>query len=262
MTALGTLLTADLDAAALLLPEGQDPDELVRREGAEQFRQRLDGALPAAEFLAGQLGESRAERRDNLLRLLAVVEPCPNPVRRFAIRERLAQAAGVPLDQLGAITVAAAAGAAAESGGLPPPGEAALLRAILLDLPLAERAATLAELPVEAVDHPVTVAILNELKDLASAGAPLEISALGSDIEHRETRRVLAALEHEVPPIGVEHLKLVKRELCEKSRQRRLAQLSLEIARTERLRDRARLDELLREKSTLLRSPSKPDPDR
>lgn len=262
VTALGTLLTADLDAAALLLPEGQDPDDLVRHEGAERFRARLDGALPAADFLAGQLGETRAERRDNLLRLLAVVDACPNPVRRFAIRERLAQAAGIPLDQLGAITVAAGAAAPAAAASLPPPGEAALLRAILLDLPLEERAAALVDLPLEAIDHPVAMAILNELKDLAAAGAALEISALGSDIDHREMRRVLAALEHEVPPIGVEHLKLVKRGLCEKSRQKRLAQLSLEIARAEKLHDRNRLADLLREKSALLRKLPSPDPGR
>jgi DNA primase len=262
VTALGTLLAADLDAAALLLPDGQDPDELVRREGAEQFGRRLDGAPSAADFLAGELGATRGERRDNLLRLLAVVDRCPNPVRRFEIRERLAQAAGVPIEQLGTITVAPGTFTSAEAVTLPPPGEAALLRALLIDLPLEQRAAALADVPLDAIDHPVVLAILSEIKDLAASGGALEISALGSDIDHREMRRVLAALEHEVPPTGVEHLKLIKRELCEKSRQKRLAELSLEIARAERLRDRSRLAELLREKSTLLRSPRNPGSDR
>jgi len=262
VNALGTLLAADLDAAALLLPDGQDPDDLVRREGAELFAARLDAALPAADFLAGQLGATRGERRDNLLRLLAVVDSCPNPVRRFAIRERLAQAAGVPIERLGSITVAPGTITSTESVTLPPPGEAALLRGLLIDLPLEDRAAALADVPLDAIDHPVVVAILNELRDLAATGGALEISAIGSDIDHREMRRVLAALEHEVPPTGVEHLKLIKRELCEKSRQKKLAELSLEIAHAEKLRDRSRLAELLREKSTLLKRPPSPGPDR
>ena len=41
----------------LFLPEGEDPDSLVGREGGEQFAARLDTALPLSEYLVAQLGE-------------------------------------------------------------------------------------------------------------------------------------------------------------------------------------------------------------
>ncbi|MBF0096033.1 MAG: DNA primase [Magnetococcales bacterium] len=50
-------LQADRHVHFLLLPQGEDPDDLVRREGADGFRARLDGALPLLTFLLQQLGE-------------------------------------------------------------------------------------------------------------------------------------------------------------------------------------------------------------
>ncbi|MFP4560911.1 MAG: DNA primase [Thiohalorhabdus sp.] len=57
----------------LFLPEGEDPDSLVRREGAEAFRARMDAAVPLLEFLIQGL-KSRVdldypEGRDRLLEL-------------------------------------------------------------------------------------------------------------------------------------------------------------------------------------------------
>src|SRR5690606_20429074 len=39
----------------LLLPEGEDPDSLVRREGADAFRARIGEALPLSKFVVGEL---------------------------------------------------------------------------------------------------------------------------------------------------------------------------------------------------------------
>lgn len=41
----------------LFLPEGEDPDSLVRKEGAEAFEQRLRAAVPLSEFLFDELGK-------------------------------------------------------------------------------------------------------------------------------------------------------------------------------------------------------------
>jgi DNA primase len=253
VTAARTLLAADLDVAVLLLPDGQDPDDVVRRAGATAFARLVDGALPVGEFLVGQLGRGRQERRDNLMRVLEIADACPNPVRRFALREALAQAAGVPTEQLGAIASPRVLAADAAPVPFLPPGESALLRALLLDLPPEDRRAAVAVVPAAALDHPATVLIIKCLSDRAERGAPLEISDLASDIDDREVRRILAALEHEVPPTGVEHLKLIMRGLCEKQRQKRLADLSLEIARAERQNDPELLAQLLHEKSALIR---------
>jgi len=253
VSAVRTLLAADLDVAVLLLPEGQDPDDVVRRAGATAFARLVDGALPVGEFLVGQLGRGRQERRDNLMRVIEIADACPNPVRRYALREALAQAAGVPTEQLGALASPRVLAADSAAVSFLPPGESALLRAILLDLPAEERRAAVAAVPAAALDHPATILIIKCLSERVERGAPLEISDLASDIDDREVRRILAALEHEVPPTGVEHLKLIMRELCEKQRQKRLADLSLEIARAERQNEPERLAQLLHEKSALIR---------
>ncbi|MBZ9559346.1 MULTISPECIES: DNA primase [unclassified Modicisalibacter] len=47
----------------LFLPEGEDPDSLVRREGTEAFRDRVTCASPLSEFLFEQAAEGRDLRR-------------------------------------------------------------------------------------------------------------------------------------------------------------------------------------------------------
>jgi DNA primase len=41
----------------LFLPEGEDPDSIVRKEGAPGFEQRLQAATPLSEFFFGDLGK-------------------------------------------------------------------------------------------------------------------------------------------------------------------------------------------------------------
>jgi len=258
VVALRTLLAANLDVSVVLLPEGQDPDDVVRREGREGFLALVEAAATPVEFLLGELGATREERRRNLSQALAVLNACPDAVRRALLKESLAYAAGLRLEELGESELprVAAAGAGEPAPSLPPPGEAAILRALLIDLEADERAALLRELPVEAIDHPLARAILAALCERAARGEPLEISGLTADIEDREVRRVLAALEHEVPRTGKEHLKL--RELWERLRQRKLAALNLDIQRAEKQGKSSQLAQLLAEKQRLLRKPPAP----
>ncbi len=57
----------------LFLPEGEDPDSLVRKEGPEGFRERLENATPLFEFLIRGLKDrvelTTPEGRDRLLEL-------------------------------------------------------------------------------------------------------------------------------------------------------------------------------------------------
>ena len=254
-SALRTLLAARLEVAVVLLPEGQDPD-VVLRGGREGFEALLREALPPADFLLSQSGPSRDERRRNLLTALEIVDACPDPVRRYAMRETLARGAGVPVEQLGAVATLRVSAAETSHTALPPPGELALLRACLFDLPVEQVAALAPTLPVDALVHPATRAIVQNLQQLASQGGTLEISRVTSDIEDREVRRIVAAVEHEVPPTRDEHLKLIMRELCGKHLQQSLARLSEAIADAERRGAHDQLAALLREKSVLLKSRS------
>jgi DNA primase len=256
VAAVRTLLGAALEVSVLLLPQGQDPDEVVRHEGTEAFRGRLAGALPTTDFLLELMGPTREERRRNLLQTLEIVDACPDPVRRFAMREALARGAGVPLDQLGAVGAPRVVATQVEGVTLPPPGELALLRSLLIDVQAERRGELLALVPVEAVDHPATRAILEAMLKRAARGETLEILALTADIEDGGVRRVVAALEHEVPETDEERLTLViLRELCDKNRKTRLADLSLEIAHAEKQGNKEKLAQLQREKNALIRRP-------
>ena len=42
-------------ARFLFLPDGEDPDSLVRKEGKDKFEWRLDQALPLSEFFFNKL---------------------------------------------------------------------------------------------------------------------------------------------------------------------------------------------------------------
>jgi DNA primase len=258
VAALRTLLAANLEVMVVLLPGGQDPDDIVRRQGRDAFLGMLDTALSPVEFLLGELGATRDERRRNLGVALAVINACPDAVRRSLLKENLAYASGLRLEELGEAEVPRVTiGTVTDSAvAMPPPGEAAILRALLVDLAPAQRLSLLKELPVEVIDHPVARTILAALQDRVRRGEPLEISGLTSDIEDREVRRVLAALEHEVPRTGEEHLKL--RELWEKHRQRKLAALNQEIQRAEKQGKSSQLAQLLSEKQQLLRKPTVP----
>ncbi|OYV97856.1 MAG: DNA primase, partial [Acidobacteria bacterium 21-70-11] len=59
VAALRTLLAAALEVSVLVLPDGQDPDDVARREGAEGFGRRVAQAHPAAGFLLELMGPTR-----------------------------------------------------------------------------------------------------------------------------------------------------------------------------------------------------------
>ncbi|MEJ2460648.1 MAG: DNA primase [Candidatus Thiodiazotropha sp.] len=60
----------------LFLPEGEDPDSLVRKEGREGLEQRLDLALPLSEFLFQQLtAQVKMETIDGRAHLAELAKP-------------------------------------------------------------------------------------------------------------------------------------------------------------------------------------------
>lgn len=74
----------------LMLPEGEDPDSLVRTEGGEAFSRRMEAATPLSRMLFERQGEgldlSLAEHRGELR---SRVEPMLRRMPRSAIRDAL-----------------------------------------------------------------------------------------------------------------------------------------------------------------------------
>ncbi|MDN3557268.1 DNA primase [Halomonas maura] len=101
--ALQTVLPQMIDgrqARFLFLPEGEDPDTLVRREGAEAFRDRITCASPLSEFLFEQAAEGRdleriEERERYASQVLAAIERLPEGVLKSLLLTELSRRTGV-----------------------------------------------------------------------------------------------------------------------------------------------------------------------
>jgi len=90
----------------LFLPEGEDPDSLVRREGGDGFRRRMQEARPLSEFLFDHLaGEADLESLDGKAafagRLRPLLERLPQGVLKEMLVARLARITGLAPGRLG-----------------------------------------------------------------------------------------------------------------------------------------------------------------
>ncbi|MAT50085.1 MAG: DNA primase [Porticoccaceae bacterium] len=109
--ALDTCLPAMEDghsARFLFLPEGEDPDTLVRKLGAEGFAKLLADALPLSEFLFAIAGEeldlSTVDGKARLSRRAApLINSMPPGVYRQLMLKQLAQRTDMDIDSLAAI---------------------------------------------------------------------------------------------------------------------------------------------------------------
>ena len=96
------LLRDGRQARFLFLPEGEDPDTQVRKEGAEAFLQRVEQATPLSDFLFDQLaGEVDMTSLDGRARLVTLAAPylekLPAGVFRRMMERRLSELAGTKL---------------------------------------------------------------------------------------------------------------------------------------------------------------------
>lgn len=84
------LLTDGLHLQFLMLPEGEDPDTLIRKEGAQAFEQRIAGAVPLSRYLFDRQQEgldlAQPEHRGELR---ARVEPLINRMPKGTLRDAM-----------------------------------------------------------------------------------------------------------------------------------------------------------------------------
>ncbi|GAB2791146.1 DNA primase [Halomonas shantousis] len=101
--ALETVLPLMIDgrqARFLFLPEGEDPDTLVRREGREAFENRIVCASPLSEFLFDQAAEGRdlkriEERERYVSAMLRALERLPDGVLKSLLLQELSERTGI-----------------------------------------------------------------------------------------------------------------------------------------------------------------------
>tara|TARA_B100000700_G_scaffold68643_1_gene76020 strand:- start:247 stop:2091 length:1845 start_codon:yes stop_codon:yes gene_type:complete len=121
--ALATVLPLMIDgrqARFLFLPEGEDPDSLVRREGPDAFQDRVTCASPLSEFLFEQAGRGRdlasvEDRERYASQVLRAIEQLPEGVLKSLMLSELSSRTGVDQARFAALL---AAKAPAEPNGL------------------------------------------------------------------------------------------------------------------------------------------------
>ena len=95
----------------LLLPDGEDPDSLVRSRGAESFLELMETAVPLSDFLLGELREQvDLSNADGRSRLVSLAQPLlgrlPDGVYRELLVRQLAEGIGLSPESLERVLVA------------------------------------------------------------------------------------------------------------------------------------------------------------
>ena len=187
-------------ALFLFLPDGEDPDSIVRKEGPSGFETRLAQTVPLSEFLFAELSadvdlkslEGRARLAERARPLIAQV---PDGAFRDLLGVRLTELSGIrPGTQPAAAPAASAPATKRPSGGSPAPRRSLVRTAI----------AMLVQQPrlVEAMEPPYLFAalrqpgvpLLMDLIELARQRPQIQSGALLEHFEGRDERTALDKL--------------------------------------------------------------------
>src|SRR5690554_6604763 len=84
------LMADGLHLQFLMLPEGEDPDTLIRKEGPDAFQKRIDGATPFSRYLFDRQSEGLdLQLPENRGELRARTEPLLNKMPRSTLRDAM-----------------------------------------------------------------------------------------------------------------------------------------------------------------------------
>jgi DNA primase len=103
--ALQLLLAQGFEAKVARLPEGEDPDDLLRREGMDAVARAIDQAPDYLTWLVGDVrpqepGLPSAEKRERLGNVLEILAAIPDRILRYEEYRKVAREVSVPLDVL------------------------------------------------------------------------------------------------------------------------------------------------------------------
>lgn len=178
-------------ALFLFLPDGEDPDSLIRKEGLAGFEQRLKDATPLSRFLFAELGrEVDLGSLDGKARLVERARPLLTQIPDGAFRDLMFD----ELERMGGVRINAAASAAPRPAdqrrGRPPPRS--LVRAVITLLVQQPELALAIEPPWSfATLRLAGIELLLELLELARERPDLTTGAL---LEHFAGRDEATAL--------------------------------------------------------------------
>ncbi len=277
--AIETLLAEDLEIKVLVLPGGADPDEFIKAHGVEAYHERRGESLPYLQFVLDQAMRERnlhnpPEKAEAVAELLPFVRAVRNPVQKReyfdimigalrvedkSLKQELwrsvrAATAVVGPDHLAATTTEMKQKIARAESVPPTVAEQRLLELLVHDPEL--RQIVLPQ--IEAGDYAelATARIFAALREFQEAGAELDFETLNARTEEdEEASKIVALLWWSEPARAAgEALDdvLAEAESClttlrQMRVERRLKELSLEIAAAERAGDETRRDQLVLE---------------
>jgi len=85
------LLQAGVEVRILRLPDGSDPDDIIRGKGVDVFRDTLSDSLPLLDFLLAELPDDPARLRKEGLELAGLVCGAHHPATRQNLIDELAR---------------------------------------------------------------------------------------------------------------------------------------------------------------------------
>lgn len=108
MRGIEMLVENEFDVRVVSLPEGEDPDSLVKKGGGAAFQKEIDNAKDYFDFFLEYTlrkigGETSAEKSDVIKSLTRLVILSPNDILRAEQMERLAARLGVTIAQVHSI---------------------------------------------------------------------------------------------------------------------------------------------------------------
>jgi DNA primase len=163
----------------LFLPEGHDPDSLVREEGAAVFEARLPTALPLSDYLIRELS-ARADVAsvDGRAKLVELARPLlrriPSDVYRELLVARLAEVVGIGTARLAELLEAGAPPAEAGPSRPPPRRPTVSAGASVRGNLVRQAVSLLVHYPTAASEVPVP----EELDGVQRPGVPLLVEML------------------------------------------------------------------------------------
>ncbi len=191
----------------LFLPEGEDPDSLVRKEGGAAFANRIKEAVPLPEFLFQSLvRQVDLNRLDGRARLVELARPLLSKLRsglfQEMLLERLAEVSRVARGALGFVSVPAATmgKAVSQVGPQPPPSLVRMAIGLLVQHPALAGDVTRNMPHWAELDLP-GILLFNQLVDLLRIQPQLNTAALLEkfrDSEHQHSLAKLAAWRHPI----------------------------------------------------------------
>lgn len=186
----------------LFLPEGHDPDSLVREEGPEQFLHRCESALPLSQFLLRHLSEQvDLESLDGRARLAELAKPLlkriPKGVYRQLLVDRLSEAVRLEPEKLGPLVVEGSERRGARTRRVPrrtvSAGRRTLVRQII-------------SLLLHYPEISTQVGDLRELRGLGQPGVDLLVELL-EELSHNPNITTAGVLERWRDRPGEQHLR-------------------------------------------------------